>query len=52
MSTRAIKKLTKNDDLKKLEKLNKISIKDDASDDNEDEDTNIPINKFILVQIY
>ena len=51
MSTRAIKKLTKKDDLKELEKLNKISIKDDLSDDNDDEETNIPINKFNLVSI-
>lgn len=53
MSTRAIKKLTKKDDLKELkEKLNKISIKDDVSDENDDEETNIPINKFNLVRKY
>ena len=54
MSTRAIKKLTKKDDLKELEKLNKLAISKEAVTDSEeesnDEEANLaPINKFNLV---
>ena len=54
MSTRAIKKLTKKDDLKELEKLNKLAISKeavtDSEEDSNDEEANLaPINKFNLV---
>jgi hypothetical protein len=55
MSTRAIKKLTKKDDLKELEKLNKLAISKEATvtdseEASNDEEANLtPINKFNLV---
>jgi hypothetical protein len=54
MSTRAIKKLTKKDDLKELEKLNKLAISKEAVTDSEEESNHeeanlAPINKFNLV---
>jgi len=52
MSTRAIKKLTKKDDLKELEKLNKIAIREDSTDSEEDQNEKIPINKFNLVRLF
>ncbi len=55
MSTRAIKKLTKKDDLKELEKLHKLAISKEATvtdseEASNDEEANLtPINKFNLV---
>lgn len=47
MSTRAIKKLTKKDDLKALEALNKHS----ESEESDDNDSFVPQNKFDLVKL-
>ena len=40
------------DDLKELEKLNKIAIREDSTDSEEDQNEKIPINKFNLVRLF
>jgi hypothetical protein len=50
MTTRAIKKLTKKDDLKSLAELNKKEDDDDDVDSNDNECYVEPKNKFDLVK--
>lgn len=50
MSTRAIKKLTKKDDLKELDKLNKLALNNEDEEENEEEVNAAPLNKFNLVK--